>query len=155
MSPQTFYGNIQGTSLYRGWDNFCVRVLNWTEMPRHLVVYLLIHIYLYSHSSSKNPGIYSGLTSQVPSMFLSIIESTVPWFSNVIKLRCARAHTHTHTHTHTLKGLERLAMMCSQPVMTRDVKQKQKKIQIHSIRGRICFYEGSWVIPGKRVQDSL
>ena len=101
MSPQTFYRNIQGTSLYRGWDNFCICVLNWTEMPRHLVVYLLIHIYLYSHSSSKNPGIYSGLTSQVPPMFLSIIESTVPWFSNVIKLRCTHTHTHTHTHTQT------------------------------------------------------
>lgn len=152
MSPQTFYGNIQGTSLYRGWNNFCVCVLNWIEMPWHLVAYLLIHIYLYSHSSSKNPGIYSGLPSQVQPMFLSIIESTVPWFSNVIKCGC----THTPTHTHTNKrDLKDSPLMCSQPVMTRDLKQTQKKIPIHSIRGRICFYEGSWVIPGKRVQDSL
>ena len=109
MSPQTFYGNIQGTSLYRGWNNFCVRVLNWIEMPWHLVAHLLIHIYLYSHSSSKNPGIYSGLTSQVQPMFLSIIESTVPWFSNVIKRRRTSPPAPPHTHTHKWKRLERLA----------------------------------------------
>lgn len=101
MSPQTFYGNIEGTSLYRGWDNFCVCVLNWTEILRHLVAYLLIHTYLYAHSLSKNPGVDSGSASQAQPMLSSIIESTVPWFSNVTKLRCA--------HTTLNRRLDRLA----------------------------------------------
>lgn len=66
-----------------------------------MVAYLFIHTYLYAHSLSKSPGVYSGSASQAQPMLSSIIESTVPWFSNVIKLRCA--------HTTLNRRLDRLA----------------------------------------------